>query len=186
MLTFNFSPFPILQTKRLTLREITIEDAQDIFDLRNNPSGAKYLDRDLPKGIDEIIALIKSIQNGISKNEMIAWAMTEKGNTKFIGQISFHKTYPQHHRAEMGYQLMPEFWRRGYTNEAAKYVIEFGFNKMNLHSIEAQTNPNNLGSINLLLKNGFVQEEYFRENFFYNGKFLDTPVFSLVRKIEHG
>ncbi len=182
MIHFNFSPFPVLQSERLTLREIIRDDAEDFFAMRIDPDVSRYSDRELPKSVDEIEELIRKIQEGISSNETIAWAITEKGKDKFIGQICFHKTYRQHHRAELGYQLMPEFWRRGYMNEAVKTVIGFGFNGMKLHSIEAATNPNNQPSINLLLKNGFVQEALFRENYFYNGVYLDTPVFSLVNR----
>jgi ribosomal-protein-alanine N-acetyltransferase len=182
MIELNFSPFPVLETERLILRRITMEDAEDFFAMRSEREGAIHLDRELPKSIDEIHKLIESIEEGITTNKLIAWAVTEKNNSKFIGQICFHKTYPQHHRAEIGYQLRKEFWRKGYTDEAVKCLIDYGFNTMNLHSIEAHTNPNNAASINLLLKNGFVQEALFRENYFYKGKFLDTPVFSLVNR----
>ncbi|MDO8550886.1 MAG: GNAT family protein [Ignavibacteria bacterium] len=51
---------------------------------------------------------------------------------------------------------------------------------MKLHSIEGTVNPNNLPSIKLLEKNNFIREAYFKENFYYNGKFLDTAIYSLI------
>jgi ribosomal-protein-alanine N-acetyltransferase len=68
--------------------------------------------------------------------------------------------------------------------EAVSAAIAYGFNTMKLHTIEAQVNPNNEASIGLLKKCGFVQEAYFRENFYFNGNFLDTPVFTLWNKQE--
>ena len=64
--------------------------------------------------------------------------------------------------------------------EAFNKVLEFGFNSMNLHSIEANVNPENKASIKLLERNNFIREAYFRENYFFDGKFLDTAIYSLL------
>ena len=64
--------------------------------------------------------------------------------------------------------------------EPITVVLEYGFNVMKLHSVEALVNPNNIASIRLLEKNGFIREAYFKENYFYNGRFLDTAVYSLL------
>ena len=66
--------------------------------------------------------------------------------------------------------------------EAIKAVITYAYTETTLHSIEANINPDNLASANLLEKNGFKKEAHFRENFYYNGKFLDSLIYSLVRK----
>jgi ribosomal-protein-alanine N-acetyltransferase len=51
---------------------------------------------------------------------------------------------------------------------------------MKLHSIEANVNPNNLSSIKLLERNNFIREGYFKENYFFNGKFSDSAIYSLI------
>lgn len=182
MLEFNFSPFPVLQTERLTLREITRNDAEAFFALRTHPDVTKYSDRFPPKSIGEIHVFLDKIFASIAANESIAWAISPKGSDEFIGTVNFHRTYPEHHRAEMGYQLFSKYWRQGIMSEAVQAAIDYGFNTMQLHTIEAQTNPNNEASIGLLKKQGFVQEAYFKENFYFDGKFLDTPVFTLWNK----
>jgi ribosomal-protein-alanine N-acetyltransferase len=53
---------------------------------------------------------------------------------------------------------------------------------MNLHSIEANINPENIASRKLLEKTGFVREAYFKENYFFNGKFIDSEIYSLLNK----
>ncbi|MEO5643244.1 MAG: GNAT family N-acetyltransferase [Bacteroidia bacterium] len=180
MLEFNFSPFPVIQTERLTLREITRDDATAFFELRSHPEVIKYLDRFPPKDIEEIHAFLERIFSGISSNQSIAWAISLKGKNEMIGTVSFHATQPEHHRAEIGYQLFADYWRKGIMSEAVKAAIDYGFNTMKLHSIEAQTSPENEASIGLLKKMGFVQEAYYKENFYFDGKFHDTPVFSLL------
>ena len=182
MLQFNFTPFPVIETERLMLREITRGDAQAFFELRTHPDVTKYSDRFPPKSIEEIHEFLDRIFAGIKANTSIAWAISPKGSNEFIGTVNFHRTIPEHHRAEIGYQLFSVYWRKGIMSEAVRAVIDYGFNTMKLHSIEAQVNPDNEPSLNLLKRNGFVQEALFRENFYFNGKFLDTPVFTLLNK----
>ena len=89
---------------------------------------------------------------------------------------------PQHCRGEIGYALKPEYWGKGFMTEALKTIIDFGFHKMNLHSIEANVNPKNQKSKKLLKRLGFRKEAYFRENYLFEGKFLDSEIYSLLKK----
>lgn len=65
-------------------------------------------------------------------------------------------------------------------SEALTAIIAFAFEEMKLHSIEANINPLNEASRKLLMKQGFVKEAYFREDYYFNGKFLDSEIYSLV------
>ena len=89
---------------------------------------------------------------------------------------------PEHYRAEVGYMLFPEYNGKGIVSEALQRVVEYGFNEMKLHSIEAILDPENTGSEKVLLKNGFVKEGHFIENEFYEGRFLSTLVYSKLNK----
>jgi len=191
MIEFNFSPFPVLETERLILRQIKMEDAADYFALRTDPRVTIYTNRETPQSIEDVHKLIKTIDEWIATNEKIAWAIVEKGegkgagekgDGKFIGTLSFHKTDRKHHRAEIGYQLVFEYWKKGYMNEAVKAAVAYAFNGMNLHSIEARVNELNAASIRVLEKNNFVKEAHFTEDFFHDGEYFDTGVYSLVNK----
>jgi ribosomal-protein-alanine N-acetyltransferase len=182
MITFNFSPFPVLETERLILRQIKIEDAEPYYILRSDERVAKYSNRENPASVEIMREMIRTLDEGISSNEKIAWAVTKKEDGQFMGTLAFHKTDRKHHRAEIGYQLMFEHWNKGYISEALKAVIDYGFTVMKLHTIEARVNENNAVSIHLLKKNGFVKEGHFREDFFYNDEYFDTGVYSLVNR----
>jgi ribosomal-protein-alanine N-acetyltransferase len=78
--------------------------------------------------------------------------------------------------------LLPEYWGKGIATEAMHVVLQVAFNGLKCHSIEVNVNPENEASKNLLLKMGFQQEAYFRENYYYDGKFLDSAIFSLLEK----
>ncbi|HUM46715.1 MAG TPA: GNAT family protein, partial [Chitinophagales bacterium] len=86
----------------------------------------------------------------------------------------------EHFRAEIGYSLLPGYWGRGIMLESITAVIRFGFEILKLHSIEANVNPSNIPSIKLLERSGFVKEAHFKENYYFNGKFLDSAIYSLV------
>jgi ribosomal-protein-alanine N-acetyltransferase len=94
---------------------------------------------------------------------------------------------PEHSRAEIGYELAPEWWGRGAMTEALGAALRFGFTSMGLHSVEAHIHPDNTGSQRVLEKLGFVQEGYFRENYndLVEGRFTDTAVFSLLSTTWH-
>jgi ribosomal-protein-alanine N-acetyltransferase len=78
--------------------------------------------------------------------------------------------------------LLPEYWKKGLAKEALLKVIDFGFNEMKLHSIEAHISPRNTASALLLEKTGFAKEAYFKEDFYFDGAFEDTAIYSLLAK----
>jgi len=180
MLELNFDPFPVLSTERLLLRKITEDDADQIFFLRSNREVLRYLDRDPITSVDDALQWIRMIDAGVRGNEFVAWAMSLKDDKKLIGTISFWNIEKQHYRSEIGYALHPHHQGKGLMQEAMIVVLYYGFKTMKLHSVEANVNPQNASSINLLKRNNFVQEAYHRENYFYNGKFLDSAIYSLL------
>jgi [ribosomal protein S5]-alanine N-acetyltransferase len=182
MSEFSFLPFPILESKNLILRQITNDDVAEVFALRSNPETMKYIPRPLLQNHDEALAHIKVIQDRIENNEGIDWAITQKGNPKLLGIIGHYRIKWEHFRSEIGYMLLPEHHGQGIVPEAIQLIVDFGFNQMNLHSIEALIDPENQASAKVLERNGFVKEAHFKENEFYNGQFIDTIIYSLLQK----
>ena len=180
MLLLNFNPFPCFSTERLILRRMTEKDDNEIFFLRSDPQMLQFLDRDPAKSIDEARQWIDTINEGINKNENIAWGIALKGDDKLIGTITFWNIQKQHYRAEIGYALNTDFQGRGLMHEAMTAILDYAFNTLKIHSVEANVNPGNAASIKLLERNGFVREAYHRENHYYNGHFLDSAIYSLI------
>lgn len=187
MLDINFSAFPDLETPRLLLRNISVTDAPELFFLRSHPSTMQYLDREPHKSVEETALFIEDkMLGGFNKNESITWAITFKTNPeKMIGTIGFWRIDKDHYRAEIGYMLHPDHWQKGITKEATLACIHWAFSATEIHSIEANINPHNDASAALLKSTGFVQEAYFKENYFFNGVFKDTIIYSLVKGIHY-
>ena len=182
MLVLNFNPFPNLESDRLLLRRIVERDVQEIFDMRSDAENMKYIPRPLVKNLEEAIEHLAKIDSGIENNEAINWAITLKGNSKLLGIIGFYRTKHEHYRSEIGYMLLPEIHGKGIASEAVEVVTKFGFNEMKLHSIEAVIDPRNGASEKVLQKNGFVKEAHFKENEFFEGKFLDSVIYSKLNE----
>ncbi len=182
MLALNFNPFPELKTERLRLRRISEEDKNEILALRSDKQIMQFIPRPLIKTTDEAITFIRMITEGVDKAELINWAITLKDEGKLIGVIGFYRMQKENYRAEVGYLLGGNFQKKGIMQEAITVVIDHGFKKMKLHTIEAVIDPRNSASEQLLIRSGFSKEAYFKENFFWEGEFLDSVHYSLLTK----
>lgn len=181
MLSINFHPFPILETERLVLRNLRENDVQEMLDIRGNPVTMQYISRPLAKNLDDAAGVIKMITGFTERNERINWAITEKGADKFIGMVGYVTFKPESYRAEVGYVMNDKYLRRGICYEALQAVLDYGFHTMKLHSIEAIVRPENIPSIQLLEKAGFVREGYFRDYIFHHDGFRDAIIYSLLK-----
>lgn len=179
MLEVNFSPFPVLETERLVLRQPQLSDSAQVFKMRSDETAMKFIGKPVQKEESEAVVLLEQFAAGLQEKKGITWAIALKEDpAMLIGTIGFWRIIPEHYRAEIGYMLMPEHFNKGYISEAIKRSLEYGFNEMKLHSVEAHIDPENIGSSTVLLKNGFVQEAYFKENFYDKGSFRDSAIFS--------
>ncbi|MCX6314685.1 MAG: GNAT family N-acetyltransferase [Sphingobacteriales bacterium] len=181
MLETKFTPFPEISTARLQLRRITAADAAEILELRASDAVMRYIDKEKAKTIEDALAWVKMVDDALVAEESLPWAISLKEDTTvLIGTIAYGRFIKQHYRAEVGYMLHPRYWNQRIMSEALEAVIDYGFNTIQLHSIEAHINPGNMGSSTLLEKAGFVREAYFKEDYFFHGKFMDTAIYSLL------
>ena len=183
MLELNFNPFPLLTTERLVLRQMSIDDANEMFFLRSDEHVMKYIDRPRAKSVEDAVQFIQMINIGLANNEYINWAIALKNDPKLIGNICFWRIQKEHYRAEIGYVLHPAYHGKGIMQEAIMAVLDYGFKIMGIHSVEANVNPENITSIKTLERTGFVREAYFKENYYYDGKFLDSAIYSLIKPV---
>ncbi|MEP7107602.1 MAG: GNAT family N-acetyltransferase [Ferruginibacter sp.] len=182
MLQPDFSTFPEIRTARLLLRKITKKDAPAILTLRSDEHVMRYIDKTRAANIVDAEAFITRIMHSLKINDGITWAITLKEDPRtLIGTIGYWRLVKEHDRAEIGYMLNPGHWKKGIMKEALLKVIDVGFKVFKLHSIEAHINPENEASAGILTSTGFVQEAHFRENFFFNGSFRDTAIYSRLQ-----
>jgi ribosomal-protein-alanine N-acetyltransferase len=157
MADINFTPFPVLTTERLTLRQLLIDDKQNIFALRSDTQVNKYLDREPSKTIDDAIHFIKKINDNIENNNSIYWVISLTSTKTFVGTICLFDFSNEKESCEIGYELMTKFQGQGLMKEATQVVIDYVFQILKFKKILAFTHYENLNSTNLLLKLNFVK-----------------------------
>ncbi len=173
-----FSPFPNLETENLILTELNLNDAEDFHVLRSDPRIMKYIPRPRAVKIEDSIAVIQNTMDLLPEGNNITWSIRMKGNKTVIGTIGFYRIQWENLRGEVGYILHPDFQGKGIMSETLQRILDFGFQILKFHTIEAVIDPENKPSEKILLRNGFIQEGYFKENFCFEGKFYDSVVFT--------
>ncbi len=175
---FQINP---IETERLLLREITENDVEDVLEMRSDPEVMRYIPRPLAKTNEDALKHIRMIRQSIVKKESINWGIALKDTNRMIGFVGFVRMRPEDFRSELGYLLNKNYHRKGFMMEVLPPVLDYGFNTLGLHSIEAIIDPDNSASEQLLIRNGFVKEAHFKENCFFEGKFLDSIHYSLLK-----
>jgi RimJ/RimL family protein N-acetyltransferase len=153
----QFTPLPNLTTERLLLRPLKRSDAPEIFIQRSDERIIRYTE--IPKAmvLEDAVNWIDKLADITEKGEGVAWVICRKGEEKLIGTICLYHLDAEKATAELGYSLHPDFWRMGYASEALAAVMDFGFNVMKAHFLEAYSNNQNLASLRLLEKAGFAK-----------------------------
>jgi RimJ/RimL family protein N-acetyltransferase len=150
----------ILKTKRLTLRLIKQSDIEDIHNLHSIPEVDKFNTLGIPKDLSETKSIMASSFEDLKQDAIkrYTFAIELNKSQEFIGLVDLNLGNPKYKSAEVWYKLLPKQWRKGYATEALNCLLEFGFNTLNLHRIEAGCAVNNLGSIKVLEKVGMSYE----------------------------
>ncbi len=174
---------PEINTPRLVLRESHGSDAQALYEIFSNPKVVRYWDHPVWTDKSQAADLIQSAQEGFSEYKLFAWSAILKESAKVVGTCSLFDYSQEHKTAEIGYALHPGYWGQGYTSEILPALVDFGFCRLDLNRIHAETDPRNVGSIKALIKMGFQHEGRIRENWIYPGERpSDTNLYGLLKK----
>jgi [ribosomal protein S5]-alanine N-acetyltransferase len=182
-LSAAFATFPVLETERFVLRAPASEDIDDIFRIMSDVRVTRYFGTLPMRARVEAEQRVERILSAFQEHEGVRWAIGDRASGRLAGTAGFWRLIKPHYRAEIGYELAPEWWGRGVMTEAVGAMLGFGFTSMGLHSVEAQIHPDNSASRRVLEKLGFVQEGHLRENFYdpIEAAFTDTAVFGLLK-----
>jgi len=184
-----FNSFPILETERLVLRDFSYSDTHDLFLIRSNPRIMEFMDSHLHQSLTDSREMIAQMLGSFLDETGINWAIENKYNGKMIGYIGYWRLMKPSVRAELGYALKTHVWGKGYMKEALWEILNFGFEQFGLHSVEANVNPDNIASARMLKSLGFKKEAHYKENYFFDDRFIDSIIYSLLetdfQPIEH-
>jgi len=172
-------------TERLILRKIEQSDAPSVLKGLSNDELTKYM---LIRyyNLSEVQEQMDYYANHFKNKTGAYWLIELKNNHTPIGVIGINDIHYSNKKCELGYWLYPEFWNNGYIVEAAKNVIDFCFDKLQLNRIEADVETENTASISIMKKLGFIHEGTLREYEMNNGNLIDLMKFALLKRdVQH-
>jgi ribosomal-protein-alanine N-acetyltransferase len=170
-----------LETERLVLRELILEDAPAIFQNYSDAEATEFIMEPLTS-LEQAQNLVQEFIDEYKQGERVFWAVVLKENNAFLGTCSYEGFHWEDFRAEIGYDLTKGYWGRGFMTEAVQAVIRYGFESLGLNRIEASTFPQNNRSISLLRRLHFQHEGTFRQNSWFKVKFWDEVFFALLKE----
>ena len=180
MLTNNL---PLLETDRLILRALQPSDAPNLFEYFSQDCVTEFYDLYTFKHLHEAEKLTDIWIKRTQESKGLRWAITLKSQgDELIGTCGFHNFSTENNRAEIGYDLNPIHWGNGIMTEAIQAIVNYGFEALKLHRIEAFIDPANHASRALLQKNGLETEGVLRDYFFEKERFVDAEMLSILNR----
>lgn len=177
------SVFPSIETPRLILREIIMSDAKSLFAIHSDPERMRWYGNDPMKDLSAAKDMVRAFAAWRTlANPGVRWGIQIKGEKKLIGTVGLFSWNRNWQRCMLGYELARLEQGKGYMREALLHVLPWGFEQMALNRVEAQIHPENLPSLHLALKLGFVREGLLREMGFWDGKYHDMLQLGLLRR----
>ncbi len=177
----TFLDMKTLETERLVLRKITKRDAEDMYEYSKNPDVSKYLTWDTHESLAYTRAYIRFLSKKYRSGEYFDWGIELKETHKLIGTCGYSVFDKANSKVEIGYVLNPLFWKKGYATEAVKRIIEYAFDELDIHRIEARLMDGNTASEKVLKKCGLKYEGTGKDEIFIKEEFKTLHHYSLLK-----
>jgi RimJ/RimL family protein N-acetyltransferase len=170
-----------LTTARLRLRPLRRDDAEALFLVFCDAQAMRYWSSP-PHGSPLLTAeVIERAQMAFIAGDGIEWAITRAGDDTAVGKLGHWRWQRAHSRSEVGFILRRDLWGQGFAAEALAAVVDWGFARLGLHSVEAQLDAANVASQRTLERVGFRREGLLRQSYFDGREYRDTLIYGLLR-----
>ena len=170
----------LLESERLVLRPYELKDVPDVQRLANNKALADTTFLPYPYTLEAAENWIETHPKLIEEREVFPFAVILKGEAKLIGTMTL-RIDQQHHKGELAYWIGQDYWGGGYATEAAKLVIHFGFQELQLNRIWAPIMSRNNASRGVLQKAGLTYEGTLKQDILRWDRYEDVDVFGLLK-----
>jgi [ribosomal protein S5]-alanine N-acetyltransferase len=176
-----FDP-PALETPRLTLRKMTGDDADAMFEYAKDPDVSKYTVWEAHTSINKTRGFLNYILENYKNGIIEDWGIVHREKAKLIGTCGFFDWDCKNNGAHIHYALSKKYSGNGLMTEAIKAVIAFGFDKMKLKRIEARCMVENIASERVMQKSGMKFEGIARASLFVKGAYRDMKIYAILRE----
>jgi RimJ/RimL family protein N-acetyltransferase len=170
-----------IETARLILREFREDDWPAVLAYQSDPRYLRFYgwESRSPDEVKAFVAMFIRMQAETPRTKF-QLAIETKADGRLIGNCGVRKSSPDAPVADMGYELSPDEWGRGYATEAATAIREFGFATLGIHRLWATCVPENTASARVLAKIGMTFEGRLRENNYYKGRWWDELIYGIL------
>lgn len=170
-----------LVTERLILREFTSDDWPLVLAYQSDPLYLRYYEwaERTPEAVQEFVKMFLDQQKEQPRRKF-QLAVTLKPSGQLIGNCGIRMASAEAHEADIGYELAPQQWGKGYATEAASAIVRFGFTELHLHRIWSWCYADNSGSAHVLEKLGMRPEGRLREKEYFKGRWWDVRLFGIL------
>ena len=172
----------MLKTKRLQIRELKLKDINNVHQLHALPETDEFNTLGIPETIqvtESILAEWVNEQNLRPRNSYVL-AIDLKDDERFIGLIAMNLGKKNYQTAEVWFKIHKDFWKQGYTTEALMKLLDFGFNQLQLHRIEAGCAVDNIASGRVLEKVGMTREGMSRKKLPIRREWKDNYCYGIL------
>jgi len=169
------------QTRRLILRDFEEADWKAVHSYASDPEVVRYVDWG-PNTVEETRNFVRRAIAAQKEQPRrnYHFAIVLKAENRLIGACGIFVSNPNNREGWIGFVLNRHFWGQGYATEAAKALLEFGFEKLHLHRIFATCDPENVASAHVLEKIGMLREGHLREHKWVKGKWRDSLLYAIL------
>lgn len=178
----TFANPPVLETDRLLLKKILPENAEDMYEYSSDSEVTKYLTWSCHSSVKETERYIKLLQRKYTQGVFTDWGLIHKESGKFIGTCGFTSFDYQNNTAEIGYVLARPYWGMGLAAEAARCVMEFGFENFGLDGYCAKCMEGNDASMRVMQKVSMSFEGIYKNGMFIKGAYKTIIVYNVTRE----
>lgn len=176
-----FSSLPVLETRRLRLRPLTMRDERDMYRYASDPAVSRHVLWEAHESPRQTRAALRAAIRQYRSGAPSSFAIERKADRRMIGTIGFMWINCEHRSGEVGYSLARDCWNQGYATEALLAVLRFGFETLRLNRIEAQHEVSNPASGRVMQKCGMTCEGTLRSRVFNKGHFSDVRLYAILR-----
>ncbi|MES2680966.1 MAG: GNAT family protein [Bacteroidota bacterium] len=173
-----------LITERLIMDEITMHYLQQVHELHSLPETDRYNTLGIPTSLSQTEELLKSwisLVNTSPKNKFV-FVLLHKDTGAFTGLFGINMGKPNYRNAEIWYKLLPAYWNKGYATECTGEILRLCFNELGLHRVEAGCAVDNLASVKVLEKSGFIKEGRTRKLLPIRGEWVDNYFYAILEE----
>ena len=171
--------FPELSSDRFYLRQVQDTDLEFLYEGLSDEEAMPY-NGVYFKTLEDTKTQLEWYKKGYEEGTGIYWKIVSKDKGESVGVVSVYYYKKEHRKAELGYWILPRFWKKGIASEVIPPIIDYWKNEKDLHRLEAFVEGENTPSIALMERLGFTHEGTMRECEIKFGRFIDLRVYALL------